>query len=180
MDIFSKPLFVIFNSKPFFAKFTIATNCYHRFHFSQFFMFAMFRATSGRPGRREWVEMVANRCNWRKENEKYPMISKSLGNHGVLAVLATKGTGNPSPTSKKRDSLSTVSLVREAGLEGFSHPLTFDPSTNQNQYFIPFYRPLTDLILSQAFRFSAITLMHLPGFPEPSLMCNLKGFDLAI
>ena len=79
-------------------------------------MFAMFRATAGRPGRRKWVEMVANRCKWYKENEKYPMISKSIGNHGVLAVLATKGTGNPSPTTKKRDSLSAVSLVRAAGL----------------------------------------------------------------
>ena len=104
----------------------------------------MFRATAGRPGRRKWVEMVANRCKWRKENEKYPMISKSLGNHGVLAVLATKGTENPSPTTKKRDSLSTVSLVREAGLEGFSRPPTCDPSTNKDRCRFGFWRPPDD------------------------------------
>ena len=110
------------------------------------FMFAMFRATAGRRGRPKRTATIANRCKWRKENEKYPMISKSLGNHGVLWLLATKGTGNPSPTTKKRDSLSTVSLVREAELEGFSWPPTCDPSTNQDRCFLPANRPPTDLM----------------------------------
>ena len=50
-------------------------------------------------------------------DEKDPLGAKGIGLQGVLGVLAAKWTGNPSPTSKKRDSLSTVSLVGEAGLE---------------------------------------------------------------
>ena len=64
--------------------------------------------------------MVANGSVVAKENEKYPLVSKVVGYQGVLAVLARIGTGDPSPTNKKRDSLSTVSLVGEAGLEGFT------------------------------------------------------------
>ena len=49
------------------------------------FMFAMFRATAGRPGRRKWVEMVANRCKWRKENEKSPVFPFLLETQGFYA-----------------------------------------------------------------------------------------------
>ena len=49
--------------------------------------------------------------------QKYPLASIVLRNQGVLAILARIGTEKPSPTSKKRDSLEAVSLVREAGLE---------------------------------------------------------------
>ena len=61
-----------------------------------------------------------NRCNKHEWAQKYPLVSKFLRNQGVLAVLARKGTAIPSSANKKRDSLSTVSLVGEAGLEGFS------------------------------------------------------------
>ena len=56
--------------------------------------------------------------NGSQNSKKDPLGSKLVGNQGVFSVLARIGTGNPSPTSKKRDDLSIVSLVGEAGLEG--------------------------------------------------------------
>jgi len=52
---------------------------------------------------------------------KNPWVPVFVGNPGVLAVLAVKETGDPSPTSKKRHPFGCpFLLVREAGLEGFS------------------------------------------------------------
>ena len=49
-------------------------------------------------------------------------------------------------------SLSTVSLVREAGLEGFSRPPTFDPSTGRNGCRCGFGRPPDDQMPKNRYR----------------------------
>ena len=65
------------------------------------------------------------------------MVSKFLRNQGVLAVLARKGTAIPSSANKKRDSLSTVSLVGEAGLEAVLCKPTCHRSTGKGRCFSP-------------------------------------------
>ena len=72
-------------------------------------------------------ENGSKRIYMRRKKQKSPCVSGFVGNTGILAVLAAKGTGNPSPTSKK-DSLSTVSLVRESFVS-FHSPYGLRPET---------------------------------------------------
>ena len=85
-----------------------------------------------------------NRCDKHEWAQKYPLVSKFLRNQGVLAVLTRKGTAIPSSANKKRDSLSTVSLVGEAGLESvLCQPLCIR-STGKDRLCCVFRRPLAD------------------------------------
>ena len=83
------------------------------------------------------IGMAASRCNRQKKTQKYPMGSKSIGIHGAFIVLTRNWTGDPSPANKKRDSLSTVSLVGEAGLESVLCQPTCDRSTGKGRYASP-------------------------------------------
>ena len=84
----------------------------------------------------------------RKENEKSPVFP-FFGKHRGFSRFGNQRDGKPVPYNQKRDSLSTVSLVREAGLEAVLCQPACNPSPGKDGCRFGFWRPPDDRLLKK-------------------------------